>query len=62
LTPELLRRLCWSPPVPTTLEGIRSALAEMGARPWQIDATAQVIDQAFVDASQTIETAPEGDS
>jgi len=62
LTPELLRRLCWAPPEPITEDGIRSSLAEMGARPWQIDATAQVIDQAFVEASQTIETAPEADS
>lgn len=62
LTPELLRRLCWAPPVPTSLDAIRSTLAEMGARPWQIDATAQVIDKAFVEASQTNETAPEADS
>jgi ribonuclease D len=62
LTPELLRRLCWSPPAALSVDAIRDALAEMGARPWQLDATAEAIYKAFVDASQTIETAPEVDS
>jgi hypothetical protein len=34
----------------------------MGARPWQLDATGEAIYKAFVEASQTIETAPESDS
>jgi ribonuclease D len=55
LTPELLRRLAWTPPQPLSLEGIRDGLIGLGARPWQIDASAQVILDAFVDASQTIE-------
>jgi ribonuclease D len=55
LTPELLRRLAWSPPEPTDRESIRSGLAELGARPWQVDAIAQVIVDAFVDADQTTE-------
>ena len=62
LTPELLRRLSWSPPVPTTEASIREALHEMGAREWQLDATAQVIDKAFVEASQTIEPPSEPES
>ncbi|MCU1598901.1 MAG: ribonuclease [Glaciihabitans sp.] len=62
LTPELLRRLSWSPPEDVTLETIRDALGEMGARPWQLDATGEAIYKAFVEASQTIETVPESDS
>ncbi len=55
LTPELLRRLAWTPPQPLDIDGIRSGLFELGARPWQVNALAQVILKAFVDASQTIE-------
>jgi ribonuclease D len=62
LTPELLRRLSWSPPENVTLDAIRDALAAMGARPWQLDATGEAIYKAFVEASQTIETPPESDS
>ncbi|WP_165064246.1 HRDC domain-containing protein [Marisediminicola senii] len=53
LTPETLRRLAWSPPSPLDLAGVRDALKQLDARPWQIDATAQVILHAFVDASQS---------
>ena len=55
LTPEVLRRLAWSPPHPLDVEGIHTALVELGARQWQVDALAQVILDAFVDANQTIE-------
>ncbi|PJJ72347.1 ribonuclease D [Diaminobutyricimonas aerilata] len=53
LTPEALRRVAWTPPMPLELESLRAALAEHGARPWQIDATAQTILDAFVEADQT---------
>lgn len=62
LTPELLRRVAWSPPEPGDAASIASALEELGARSWQIDATAQVIAQAFVDAAQSPEDPPESDS
>lgn len=55
LTPEVLRRLAWSPPLPLDIEGINTALVGLGARQWQVDALAQVILDAFVDANQTIE-------
>ena len=55
LTPEVLRRLAWTPPYPLDGEGIRTALVGLGARQWQVDATAQVVLDAFVDANQTIE-------
>lgn len=50
--PDHLRRLAWNPPAETTPESIADALRALGARPWQIDATAQTIAQAFVDGSQ----------
>ncbi|MCU1523324.1 MAG: ribonuclease, partial [Microbacteriaceae bacterium] len=59
LTPELLRRLAWTPPELLDIAGIRDGLAQLGARPWQIDAISQVILDAFVEASQTIESPDE---
>jgi ribonuclease D len=43
-------------------ESVAAALADMGARPWQIDATAQLISQAFVDAHQIPDDTPESSS
>jgi ribonuclease D len=55
LTPESLRRVAWRPPAEVTLDSVRGALAETGAREWQLDATAQLIHSAFVEALQTPE-------
>lgn len=52
LTPETLRRVAWSPPQPATEASVAHALAEHGARPWQIAQTAQVIVDAFVESVQ----------
>jgi len=52
LKPSLLRRLAWEPPEPLSSEGVASALAELGARPWQIEVSAQRIAEAFVGADQ----------
>lgn len=52
LTPDSLRRLCWNPPTAFDRHSIELALEDLGARPWQIDATAQAIAEAFVEASQ----------
>jgi ribonuclease D len=51
LTPELLRRLAWAPPEPVELDTVRTVLAEMGARTWQIDKLAEPITESFL-ASQ----------
>lgn len=51
LTPEMLRRVAWSPPGEDA-ESIAGALATLGARPWQIAHTAQQIAQAFVECHQ----------
>ncbi|MDQ7877778.1 ribonuclease D [Microbacterium sp. QXD-8] len=59
LTPELLRRVAWSPPQPLTAETVGDALAVLGARPWQIAQTAQVIADAFVGSVQAVSEASE---
>lgn len=46
LTPDILRRLLWSPPKDLGEDSIRAALAELGARPWQVDIAAPLIAQA----------------
>ena len=53
LTPETLRRIAWTPPQPITPETVADALREHGARPWQIEATSQVIARAFVESVQS---------
>ena len=53
LTPEYLRRVAWAPPAEITRQSVADALATLGARPWQVDATAQVIADAFVRIDQT---------
>lgn len=62
LTPETLRRVAWTPPAVVTAETIGTALAELGARPWQIDQTAQVIADSFVASVNDGEDAPAADS
>ncbi|MFB7885342.1 ribonuclease D [Microbacterium sp. NPDC056057] len=59
LTPELLRRVAWTPPQPLTAASIGEALAALGARSWQIAQTSQVIADAFVDSVQTVSEASE---
>lgn len=62
LTPDSLRRVAWAPPAEITPETIGEALRELGAREWQVEATAQLIAQAFVEVPQAPESPPEGDS
>jgi ribonuclease D len=62
LTPEILRRIAWTPPEPLTAETVSTSLSELGARPWQLELTAQPIAQAFVDAHQKAENEPEASS
>jgi ribonuclease D len=59
LTPDTLRRVAWAPPAELSVETVSAALADLGARPWQVDATAQKIVDAFVEASQTTEQGDE---
>jgi ribonuclease D len=52
LQPDLLRRLCWSPPSPADEQSIAERLAEGGARSWQIGLLAPLLAEAFVRAAQ----------
>ncbi|MGI9825249.1 ribonuclease D [Agromyces sp. Marseille-Q5079] len=54
LTPDHLRRLAWHPPVSPDVDAVRAELLRLGARSWQVDATAQNISIAFVEASQAV--------
>ncbi|MFS0867465.1 ribonuclease D [Microbacterium sp. 179-B 1A2 NHS] len=62
LTPDTLRRVAWSPPAEITPETVGAALAEHGARGWQIAQTAQVIAAAFVESVHAAEDVPEDGS
>ena len=57
LTPEYLRRVAGDGPG-ATAEEIGAALSALGARPWQIEQTAQKIADAFVEATQSPDTTP----
>jgi ribonuclease D len=57
LTPDHLRRLAWHPPAEATPEAVATELEDLGARPWQVAATAQIIAAAFVKAAQSLEDA-----
>jgi ribonuclease D len=59
LTPELLRRVAWHPPQPMDAGSVGHALAELGARDWQIAQTAQLIADAFVDSVHGLDEATE---
>jgi len=52
LTPDTLRRVAWAPPADADAASIAAALAELGARPWQIEQLAGLIADAFVEALQ----------
>ncbi len=54
LTPDTLRRVCWQP-IAEDAESIARQLTELGARPWQVEAVADVIAHAFVAAHQASE-------
>lgn len=47
LTPDHLRRVCWRPPSEFSVEAISAALAELGARAWQIEKTAPLLAEAM---------------
>ncbi|HSV66789.1 MAG TPA: ribonuclease D [Mycobacteriales bacterium] len=47
LTPEVVRRLAWTPPPDTSPAAIRAVLRGHGARPWQIELTAELLSAAL---------------
>lgn len=62
LTPDHLRRVAWQPPEPAGVDAVGEALAELGARTWQIEATAQLITDAFVEVHQSASVPSDTDS
>lgn len=53
VSPEIIRRLCWQPPADSTQiyseESVRSAMAALGARSWQIDLVAPTVASALLE-------------
>ena len=47
LSPELVRRVAWTPPDPPTASAVAAALRDGGARNWQVDLTAGPIALAL---------------
>jgi ribonuclease D len=47
LQPDLLRRLCWTPPEHLDQESVAAALAAGGARPWQVELVAPRLAEVF---------------
>lgn len=50
LTPDVLRRLAWSPPEPIETATLAAALSDAGARAWQRELTVDIIAQSFLAA------------
>lgn len=62
LTPELMRRICWNYGGEVAeLTEISSQLAQMGARPWQIEVTAPLLAQALL-ATEALEVPESADA
>ncbi|MCB4207644.1 HRDC domain-containing protein [Arthrobacter sp. UM1] len=53
LQPAVHRELCWTASADMETEDVASALAALGARPWQIGLTADPLAQAFARATST---------
>ena len=49
LSPDALRRLSWDPPRPYDEQAVAQALAGYGARPWQIELTAEPVTRVLRD-------------
>ena len=47
LSPDSIRRVLWSPPPEPTLGSIAEALVALGARQWQVDIAAPILEEAI---------------
>lgn len=47
ISPDLVRRLCWTPPATPTADAVRAALGALGARTWQIDLLVEGLTDAL---------------
>lgn len=53
LAPDVVRRLAWEPPATVDSDSVSTALTALSARPWQVDLTAAVLDDALTGAPPT---------
>jgi ribonuclease D len=64
MTPEHVRRICWKPPIGATttlsVSEVEKALAELGARQWQIDLVAPALAAALLEREPLVVATPEG--
>jgi ribonuclease D len=47
LTPDVVRRLAWSPPEEISLDSVAAVLGRQGARHWQVELTLELLTQAM---------------
>jgi len=63
MTPEHVRRICWKPPIGATttlsVSEVEQALAELGARQWQIDLVAPALAAALLEREPLVVATPE---
>ncbi len=63
MTPEHVRRICWKPPTGATttlsVSEVEKALAELGARQWQIDLVAPALAAALLEREPLVVATPE---
>jgi ribonuclease D len=58
ISPDVVRRLSWDPPQPCDEQSVAQALASYGARPWQIELTAEPIARAMREIPVQVKEAP----
>lgn len=58
VSPDVVRRICWTPPAPATPEAIAAGLRRLGARPWQSELAAPVLAHAFATAALPAPSTP----
>ena len=60
ITPEYVRRICWNSPK----SGVAAALADLGARQWQIEIVAPILESALLETEPlaVAESEPESEA
>jgi len=58
LSPDLLRRVCWTPPDPLDAAALEGALRDGGARPWQVEQVAADLLAALLDPASVAHDTP----
>lgn len=53
ISPEIIRRICWTPPAASTtaidVQAVSEAMAKLGARPWQIQLVARSVAASLIE-------------